>query len=292
MSGADDLRARLAVVDLTRLERPDDAAAIDALAAKAVTGAGRVAAICVYPEWIERVLGAGVPVAAVANFPAGEDDPDLAAREAGEAVAAGAAEIDVVVPWPAFLAGDETAIARTVAATRAAIGGGVGLKAILETGSLGGADAVRQAGEQALGAGADFLKTSTGKVGPGASLEATRVLLEVVRDAGRGAVKAVRRHPHRRAGGRVPRARRRGHGPRLGDAERFRIGASSLVDDLLGPARDAAMTAGAVLPQELIRRKRDGGELEGRRDRVARPRHHRRLGERRAGRGVRDGGRS
>ena len=74
----------------TRLERPDDAAAIDALAAKAVTGAGRVAAICVYPEWIERVLGPGVPVAAVANFPAGEDDPDLAAREAAEAVAAGA----------------------------------------------------------------------------------------------------------------------------------------------------------------------------------------------------------
>ena len=86
-----------------------------------------------------RRCGAGVRVAAVANFPAGEDDPDLAAREAGEAVAAGAAEIDVVVPWPAFLAGDETAIARTVAATRAAIGGGVGLKAILETGSLGGA---------------------------------------------------------------------------------------------------------------------------------------------------------
>ncbi len=83
VSAADGLRRALAVVDLTRLERPDDAEAIDALAAKAVSAAGRVAAICVYPEWIERVLGPGVPVAAVANFPAGEDDPDLAARRGG-----------------------------------------------------------------------------------------------------------------------------------------------------------------------------------------------------------------
>lgn len=233
MTAADGFRRALAVVDLTRLERPDDAEAIDALAAKAVTGAGRVAAICVYPEWIERVLGPGVPVAAVANFPAGEDDPGRAAREAGEAVEAGAAEVDVVVPWRAFLAGDETAIARTVAATRAAIGDGVGLKAILETGSLDGADTVRRAGEQALGAGADFLKTSTGKVGAGASLGATRVLLEVVRDAGRGAVKA--------SGG-IRTAEQAAEYLALADEimgagwatpERFRIGASSLVDDLL-----------------------------------------------------------
>jgi len=233
VSAADGLRRALAVVDLTRLERPDDAEAIDALAAKAVTAVGRVAAICVYPEWIERVLGPGVPVAAVANFPAGEDDPDLAAREAGEAVEAGAAEIDVVVPWPAFLAGDDTAIGRTVAATRAAIGDGVGLKAILETGSLGGADSVRRAGEQALDAGADFLKTSSGKVGAGASLEATRVLLEVVRDAGRGAVKA--------SGGIRTAEQAAGYlaladevmGAGWATPQRFRIGASSLVDDLL-----------------------------------------------------------
>jgi deoxyribose-phosphate aldolase len=229
----DDLRRALAVVDLTRLERPDEAEAIDALAAKAVTGAGRVAAICVYPEWIERVLGPGVPVAAVANFPAGDDDPGIAAREAGEAVEAGAAEIDVVVPWRTFLAGDAAAIGRTVEATRAAIGDGVGLKAILETGSLGDAGAIRSAGEQALAAGAGFLKTSTGKVGAGASLDATRVLLEVVRDAGHGAVKA--------SGGIRTAEQAAGYlaladevmGPGWATPERFRIGASSLVDDLL-----------------------------------------------------------
>ena len=232
MSG-DDLRRALAVVDLTRLERPDEAPAIDALAAKAVTPAGAVAALCVYPEWIERVLGPGVPVAAVANFPAGDDDPDLAARDAGQAVEAGAAEVDVVVPWRAFLAGDAGAIERTVAAARAAIGDGVRLKAILETGSLGGEDRVREAGKRALGAGADFLKTSTGKVGPGASLDATRVLLEVVRDAGHGGVKA--------SGG-IRTAEQAAEYLALADecmgagvatSARFRIGASSLVDDLL-----------------------------------------------------------
>jgi deoxyribose-phosphate aldolase len=236
----DGLRRALSVVDLTRLERPDDASAIDAVAAKAVTGSGRVAAICVYPEWVERVLAAGVPVAAVANFPAGEDDPDLAAREAAGAVAAGAAEIDVVVPWRTFALGDDAAIERVVSATRAAIGPGIGLKAILETGSLEGAGAIRAAGEQALGAGADFLKTSTGKVGLGASLPATRVLLEVVRDAGRGGVKA--------SGG-VRTADDAAEYLALADEvmgagwatpERFRIGASSLVDDLLARLADEA----------------------------------------------------
>jgi len=237
---SDDLRRALSLVDLTRLERPDDAEAIDALVAKAATDAGRVAAICVYPEWIERVLGAGVPVAAVANFPAGEDDPELAAREAAGAVAAGASEIDVVVPWRAFAAGDAEAVERIVAATRAAIGDGVGLKAILETGSLDGPEAMRAAAERALGAGADFLKTSTGKVGPGASLEAARVLLEVVGAAGHGGVKA--------SGG-IRTAEQAAEYVALADAvmgpgwaapERFRLGASALVDDIVARLRGAA----------------------------------------------------
>lgn len=240
MPAPDDLRRILSLVDLTRLERPDDAAAIDALAARAATDAGRVAAICVYPEWVERVLGAGVPVAAVANFPGGDDDPDLAARDAAGAVEAGAAEVDVVVPWRAFAAGDAAAVERVVAATRAAIGDAVGLKAILETGSLGGPDAIRAAGERALGAGADFLKTSTGKVGPGASIEAARALLEVVRAAGHGGVKA--------SGG-IRTADRAADYVALADElmgagwatpQRFRLGASGLVDDVLARLREAA----------------------------------------------------
>jgi deoxyribose-phosphate aldolase len=237
---SDELRRTLSLVDLTRLERPDDAEAIDALAAKAATDAGRVAAICVYPEWVERVRDAGVPVAAVANFPAGEDDAQLAARDAAGAVGAGASEVDVVVLWRAFAAGDLEAVERVVAATRGAIGDGVGLKAILETGSLDGPDAIRAAGERALGAGAGFLKTSTGKIGPGASLEAARVLLEVVRAAGHGGVKA--------SGG-IRTAEQAAEYVALADEvmgdgwaapERFRLGASALVDDLLARLREAA----------------------------------------------------
>jgi deoxyribose-phosphate aldolase len=236
----DDLRRTLSLVDLTRLERPDDAEAIDTLAAKAATDAGHVAAICVYPEWIERALGAGVPVAAVANFPAGEDDPDLAAREAAGAVEAGASEVDVVVPWRAFAAGDDAAVARVVAATRAAIGDGVGLKAILETGSLDGPDAMRAAAERALDAGADFLKTSTGKVGPGASLEAARVLLEVVRDAGHGGVKASGGIRSAEQAAEYVALAEEVMGAGWAAPERFRLGASALVDDLLARLREAA----------------------------------------------------
>jgi deoxyribose-phosphate aldolase len=230
---AEIARRALTMVDLTRLERPDDAAAIDALAARAIGPAGTVAAICVYPEWIERVIGTGVPVAAVANFPAGADDPDLAAREAAGAVQAGATEVDVVVPWRAFAAGDTSAIERTVGAARAAAGDGVGLKAILETGSVGDADAIRDAGRRALGAGADFLKTSTGKVGPGASPDAVRVLLEVVREAGHGAVKASGGIRRTEEAARYLALADEVMGPGWATPAHFRIGASSLVDDIL-----------------------------------------------------------
>lgn len=229
---SDMARRALAVVDLTRLERPDDAEAIDALAAKAVTAAGAVASICVYPEWIERVLGPGVPVAAVANFPAGDDAPLLAAREAAGAVEDGAAEVDVVVPWRAFQDGDTAAIERTLAEVRGAVGDDVVLKAILETGSLRDAAAIRDAGERALGAGADFLKTSTGKVGPGASLQATEVLLGVVRGAGHGGVKASGGIRTAEQAAEYLELADRVMGAGWATPERFRLGASALVDDL------------------------------------------------------------
>lgn len=233
----DVLRRILSVVDLTRLERPDEPEAVDALAAKAVTEGGPVAAICVYPEWIERVLSAGVPVAAVANFPAGEDDPGLTAREAAGAVEQGAEEIDVVVPWRAHLAGDTAAVARTVRAVRAATGESVRIKAILETGSLGAAETIRDIAERALGASADFLKTSTGKVGAGASLEATETLLDVVRAAGHGAVKAsggIRTATDATA---YLELADRVMGPGWAAPQHFRIGASALVDDVLARLR-------------------------------------------------------
>jgi deoxyribose-phosphate aldolase len=232
MSGAGDARRALALVDLTRLERPDEPEAIDALAAKAVTDAGRVAAICVYPEWIERVLGPGVPVAAGANFPLGADDPAIAVADAGHDVEAGAAEVDVVAPWQAFMVGKRDAIERAERAVREAIGPGVRLKAILETGSLP-ADMVPDAGRGALAAGADFLKTSSGKVGPGASPEAVEALLGVVKEAGHGGVKASGGIRTAEQAAEYVALADRVMGAGWATPERFRIGASSLVDDLL-----------------------------------------------------------
>jgi deoxyribose-phosphate aldolase len=178
------------------------------------------------------VLGSGVPVAAVANFPLGADDPAVAVADAGQAVEAGAAEIDVVVPWQAFMVGKADAIERMVRAVREAIGPDVGLKAILETGSLP-AGMVPDAGRRALDAGADFLKTSSGKVGPGASLEAVEALLEVVRAAGHGGVKASGGIRTAEQAGEYVALADRVMGPGWATPERFRIGASSLVDDLL-----------------------------------------------------------
>ncbi|HEV8151365.1 MAG TPA: deoxyribose-phosphate aldolase [Solirubrobacteraceae bacterium] len=227
----------LGLLDLTRLERPDDPEQIDALVDRAVTPAGAVAAVCLYPEWLGRVVdplaGTGVRIAAVANFPAGDDDAAAAAAEAEAAVRDGAGEVDVVVPWRAHLAGDGEAIGRVVQACREAVGPSVALKAILEVGSLGDGATVVDASDRALAAGADFLKTSTGKVGPGANLVAARAMLEAIRDAGHGGFKA--------SGGVRTTAQalpylelaERMLGPDWVTAATFRIGASSLLDDLL-----------------------------------------------------------
>jgi len=230
----------VAVMDLTRLERPDDEATLDALAARALTPLGPVAALCVYPEWVARVRDAGVPVAAVANFPAGDDDPRLATRDAATAVAAGASEIDVVVPWRAHLAGDQAAIARIVRAVRAEVGEAITIKAILETGSLPDRETVRASAAQALDAGADFLKTSTGKHGPGASLPAFEALLEVVLAAGHGGVKAsggVRTLDDASA---YLALADRLMGRPWATPEHVRFGASGLLDDVLARRDEAA----------------------------------------------------
>lgn len=182
----------IALVDLTSLNEDDTPGVVRELCEQAVTPFGHVAAVCVLPHLtevaVEAVRDDPVKVAVVANFPAGEDDAEAAAAECRATVAAGADEVDVVVPWRAQLAGDADAVART---TRLCVEAcvGVPLKVILETGSHPDAAATRAMADAALAEGAAFLKTSTGKVGAGASLEATRVLLEAVRDAGRGGVK-------------------------------------------------------------------------------------------------------
>ena len=229
-------RRALPLLDLTSLDEDDTEERIAALCAQARTPAGDVAAVCVYPRFVAQaaaaLAGAPVRVATVANFPAGRLDARGAAQEAERALADGADEVDVVLPYLAFAAGERDAALAVVEAARTATAGAT-LKVILETGRLEGPEKVREAAAGALAAGADFVKTSTGKLKPGATLEAARPMLEAIRDHGRGGFKA--------AGG-VRTAEDAAAYLALADEvvgegwtapETFRLGASGLLVDLL-----------------------------------------------------------
>jgi len=184
-------RRLLPLIDLTSLNESDDVAAIQALAQAARTPQGDVAAVCTWPGLVvaaaEALKDSGVGLAAVANFPSGEASLGETAAEIRAAIAAGADEIDVVIPYRNLLAGDRVAALRTVEVSREACGETVLLKVILETGQLMTADNIRLACELAIEGGADFLKTSTGKTQPGATLQAAEVMIMAIAAAGRRA---------------------------------------------------------------------------------------------------------
>lgn len=185
-------RQALAMMDLTSLNDDDNDERIAALCRQAKTPVGSPAAICIYPQFIPRArseldllgLADTVKIATVTNFPHGGDDIDQAVHETREAVALGADEIDVVFPYQALMAGDTTMGQALVKACKAACGKRP-LKVILETGELKQPKLIRQASELALAGGADFLKTSTGKVEVNATLEAAEIMLSTIRDSGR-----------------------------------------------------------------------------------------------------------
>ena len=175
-------RLALACLDLTSLDDNDDAAAIDALCAKANGPAGPPAALCVWPRFVAQAraaLPASIRVAAVANFPDGALDAERAVRETRAIVDAGGDEVDLVLPWRALAAGDAAGAANVVAQVRAACAGKT-LKLIIESGELASPALIRQACRIGLDAGVDFLKTSTGKTGTGATPEAARLMLEAI----------------------------------------------------------------------------------------------------------------
>jgi deoxyribose-phosphate aldolase len=195
-SSLDTARIALACLDLTSLNDSDTPADIDALCAKAqavhAQGAqsarGPVAAVCVWPRFVAQARGllpAGIRVAAVANFPDGSLDTTRAVREARAIVDAGGDEIDLVLPYRAFIAGQGAAGAELVAAVRAATAGHT-LKLIIESGELQDPALIRAACELGLNEGVDFLKTSTGKSAVSATPEAARVMLDTIASHSRG----------------------------------------------------------------------------------------------------------
>jgi deoxyribose-phosphate aldolase len=241
-----DLAVRM--IDLTTLEGKDTPGKIRALGAKAKrpdpsdSTIPSVAAICVYPSLVaearEAVAGSGVRVASVATgFPAGQTFLEVKLAETRLAVEAGADEIDMVIDRGAFLRGDYGTVFDEIVAVKAACGS-AHLKVILETGELETYDNVRRASFLAMAAGGDFIKTSTGKVAPVATLPVTVVMLEAIRDFARQTGREVGMKP---AGG-IRAAKEAIQylvalyetlGPRWMTPDRFRFGASSLLNDLL-----------------------------------------------------------
>ena len=236
------------MIDLTTLEGQDTPGKVRALCAKALRPdpsdptTPRVAAICVYPDMVpiavEALRGSQVHVASVATaFPSGRASLDVKLADTRDAVAAGADEIDMVIDRGAFLSGRYLEVFDEIVAVKRACGS-AHLKVILETGELVTYDNVRRASWLAMLAGGDFIKTSTGKIQPAATLPVTLVMLEAVRDWRTATGRQVGVKP---AGGikttkdavKMLVLVNETVGDDWLDPDWFRLGASSLLNDLL-----------------------------------------------------------
>jgi deoxyribose-phosphate aldolase len=183
------LRA-LKLMDLTTLNDDDTEQSVIALCHNAKTSLGNTAAICIYPRFIpiaKKTLALqGTPeirIATVTNFPHGNDDIDVAVAETRAAIAYGADEIDVVFPYRALIKGNE-AVGYELIKQCKAVCVGITLKVIIEVGELKEPALIKLASEICIKAGADFIKTSTGKVAINATPEAAEIMLNVIRDMG------------------------------------------------------------------------------------------------------------
>ena len=241
-----DLAVRM--MDLTTLEGSDTPGKVAALSSKAMRPdpadltVPPVAAVCFYPNLVphalERVGDSGVKVASVATaFPSGQSPLDIKVEEAARVAELGAHEIDMVIDRSAFLSGDYAKVYDEVRRVKE-VCGEAHLKVILETGELGTYDNVRRASLLAIAGGADFIKTSTGKIQPAATLPVTLVMLEAIRDVYEETGRRVGMKP---AGG-IRRAKQAVQylvvlyetlGPEWLTPDLFRFGASSLLNDVL-----------------------------------------------------------
>ncbi|MGI9271800.1 MAG: deoxyribose-phosphate aldolase [Woeseiaceae bacterium] len=242
------LKLILSMIDLTTLEGQDTPGKVRQLCQKAIhlhdamPGLPHVAAVCVYPTMVgvakEALDGRDINIASVATaFPSGQAPLSVKLDDTRMAVADGANEIDMVISRGEFLAGNFGAVFDEIIAIKEACGD-AHLKVILETGELGTLDRVRQASELAMHAGADFIKTSTGKIQPAATMQVTLVMLQAIRDYYYDTGRMVGMKP---AGG-ISKAKLAIHylvmlRETLGNAwmtpEWFRFGASSLANDVL-----------------------------------------------------------
>lgn len=242
------LKLVLSMIDLTTLEGKDTPGKVKQLCYKAkhlldtYEGLPTVAAVCVYPSMVrvakKSLEGSDIKVASVATaFPGGQASPSVKVADTKFAVNEGADEVDMVISRGKFLAGEYNFVFDEIAAIKETCGE-ARLKVILETGELGTLDKVRRASDIAMHAGADFIKTSTGKVQPAATMPVTLVMLEAIRDYYYDTGKMIGMKP---AGG-ISKSKLALHylvmlNEVLGEAwmnnHWFRFGASSLANDVL-----------------------------------------------------------
>ncbi|MCH8273358.1 MAG: deoxyribose-phosphate aldolase [Armatimonadetes bacterium] len=252
MSDAEALRLAVSLCDLTSLKGSETPSEIEALCARALApcvgvpdaetaACPPVAAVCVYPNMVSTVAtalrGTSVRVIAASGFPSGGGPLDVRVREVRTAVESGADEVDLVTNRSAFLAGDYKTVYAEIVALKEACGG-ARMKVILETGELPSYDAIRNAAFIAMLAGADFIKTSTGKTNTSATPPAVLTMADAIRDFQYRFGSRVGIKP---AGG-IRTAKdamaylslvNETLGPDCLTPDRFRLGASGLLDDLV-----------------------------------------------------------
>lgn len=179
-----DAQKIISLIDYTSLNDTDTLETITALCQNAQTTLGNVAAVCIYPKFVQHAKSllakTNIPVATVVNFPSGNDALGDCLNLIHGAIRDGADEIDVVMPYTLFLSGKIAACEDFLKRCRSACGNKI-LKVILETGALKTKEKITAASNLAIQSGADFLKTSTGKIAVGATLEAMEVMLHAIR---------------------------------------------------------------------------------------------------------------
>ncbi len=237
----------LSLIDLTRLHENDSIENIQRFChtldqLNTIQPAVQPAAICVYPQYVASVIEAliqlnfsGINIAAVANFPSGRLSCEQVVDEIEYAIDQGAGEIDVVLPWQAYLEGNYSQVERLLSKSRQACTDNTLLKVILETGMLGSSKLIYDASRLSIDSGADFIKTSTGKVSVNATLEAVEQMLRAITDSGShtcglkasGGIRTLKE-----AEKYISLADKH-MGDNWVNKDHFRFGASSLLDDVI-----------------------------------------------------------
>lgn len=242
-----NIKTAISLIDLTSLTNVESTQDIINLCQQAKSEGGNTAAICIYPRFVpvakKQLLAQEtkeIKIATVTNFPDGGDDIAIAVAETKAAVAYGADEVDVVFPYKALMAGNESVGFELVKACKEACGKSAILKVIIESGELATHELIKLASEISINAGADFIKTSTGKVAINATPDAAKTMLEVIA--------SLKPSVGFKAAGGVKNIddvniyltlAKEALGDKYISENTFRFGASSLLPNLLAPSEDA-----------------------------------------------------